>query len=48
MLKKWADPEGIGDEIDAKTLYTDRFQYSQFQLLTCYSGLDDHIARMVS
>jgi len=38
MLKRWADPSGDrGDEIDAKTLYPDRFQYSKFQLLTCYS-----------
>ncbi len=42
MLKKWADPSGDrGDEIDAKTLYPDRFQYSQFQLQTPYSGFDE-------
>jgi len=42
MLKKWADPSGDrGDEIDAKTLYPDRFQYSQFQLLARYSGFDE-------
>jgi len=29
----------IGDEIDAKSLYPDRFQYSQFQFLTPYSVL---------
>jgi len=35
MLNKWADPSrDRGDEIDAKTLYPDRFQYSQFQFLT--------------
>jgi len=33
MLKKWAKPSGDrGDEIDAKTLYPDRFQYSQLAL----------------
>jgi len=59
MLKKWADPSGDrGDEIDAKTLYPDHFQYSQFQFLTHYSGFDDTrwflyfqghtVARMVS
>jgi len=32
MLKKWADPSrDRGDEIDAKTLYPDRFQYSSLQ-----------------
>jgi len=42
MLKKWADPSrDRGDEIDAKTLYPGRFQYSQFQLLTRYSGFDE-------
>jgi len=39
MLKKWADPSG--DRGDAKTLYPGRFQYSQFQFLTPYSGFDD-------
>jgi len=56
MLKKWADPSGDrGDEIDAKTLYPDRFQYSQSQFLTPYSGFDDTrfytakgVARVVS
>jgi len=42
MLKKWADLSGDrGDEIDAKTLNPDRFQYTQFQLLTRYSGFDE-------
>jgi len=42
MLKKWADPSGDrGDEIDAKPLYPDRFQYSQIQFLTHYSSFDD-------
>jgi len=31
----------ITTEIDAKTLYPGRFQYSQFQLLTRYSGFDE-------
>jgi len=44
MLKKWADPSrDRGEEKDAKTLYPDRFQYSQFQLLTHYSGFDENI-----
>jgi len=42
MLKNWADPSrDRGDGIDAKTLYPDRFQYSQFQFLNPYSGFDD-------
>jgi len=42
MLKKWADPSrDRGGEIDAKTVYPDRFQYSQLQLLTRYSVFDE-------
>jgi len=53
MVRAWLHPLAIFEnaekvgrpqrryEIDAKTLSPDRFQYSQFQLPTPYSGFDD-------